>query len=229
MLLGFNFYYGAVKDTEHKWLDYEALCQRLLPKDEIVKIRYFTAAIKATKSDPSLSQRQNTYLKAVGANPLIEIHMGHFRSDNKFLPLARGDWRNSSRPRLRPGRLVNLFQRIVEPRLEYGPLIRVLKIEEKGSDVNLASHLLQDSFKGNCTKALVISNDSDFVEAIRIAMSEGVEVGVVNPHRQSKTSRQLKNVSSFQLQLRHSILESCQLPNPVIDAKGRQIHKPEVW
>lgn len=44
---GFNFYYGAVKGTQYKWLNFEALCQRLLPRDHIVKIRYFTARVTA--------------------------------------------------------------------------------------------------------------------------------------------------------------------------------------
>ncbi len=49
---GFNLYYGAVKDTPYKWLDLEALCRRLLPKDDIVGIRYFTARISARPGDP---------------------------------------------------------------------------------------------------------------------------------------------------------------------------------
>jgi len=44
---GFNFYYGAVKDTPYKWLDFEAFCRLLLPRDNVVKIRYFTARISA--------------------------------------------------------------------------------------------------------------------------------------------------------------------------------------
>ena len=34
---GFNFYYGAVKGASHKWLGYEALCRRLLPRDHRVE------------------------------------------------------------------------------------------------------------------------------------------------------------------------------------------------
>ena len=49
---GFNFYYGAVKGTPYKWLDLEALCRRLLPKDQIVKIRYFTARVASRPEDP---------------------------------------------------------------------------------------------------------------------------------------------------------------------------------
>ena len=75
---GFNFYYGAVKDTPHKWLDFEAFCRLLLPRDSIVKIRYFTARISALPNDPQAPARQDTYLRALRTLPLIEIHYGHF-------------------------------------------------------------------------------------------------------------------------------------------------------
>ena len=32
---GFNFYHGAVKGTQYKWLDFTALCQRMLPRDQL--------------------------------------------------------------------------------------------------------------------------------------------------------------------------------------------------
>ena len=53
---GFNFYYGAVKDTPHKWLDFEAFCRLLLPRDDIVKIRYFTARISALPNDRAFAE-----------------------------------------------------------------------------------------------------------------------------------------------------------------------------
>jgi hypothetical protein len=52
--------------------------------------------------------------------------------------------------------------------------------EEKGSDVNVAAHLLLDVLDGAIDGALVISNDSDLrfpVEQARLH----VPVGVVNP------------------------------------------------
>ena len=42
---GFNLYYGAVKGTPHKWLDLAALCTRLFPRNQINRIRYFTAIV----------------------------------------------------------------------------------------------------------------------------------------------------------------------------------------
>ena len=226
---GMNFFYGAVKGTPHKWLDYEALCRRLIPRDQIARIRYFTSPVMAKRFDPGGPERQHTVLRAIRANPLIEIHLGHFRQDPSWLPIAPGPWSDATRPRIRLGRLVDLLQKRYESKSDRPPTIRVLRTEEKGSDVNLASHLLRDVLKGACTKALVISNDSDLAEPIALTVAEGIKVGVVNPHRRNRMSQHLKKVASFEIQLHHSVLANCHLPNPVIGPRGRQIHKPEGW
>jgi uncharacterized LabA/DUF88 family protein len=227
---GFNFYYSAVKGTTNKWIDFEALSRRLVPRDEIVKIKYFTAPIKGRGgTDPRAHDRQAAFLRAVQTNPLIEVHQGHFRTDPVWLPLAPGPWANATRPRIRPRRWIDGLQARFEPRLGRRPSVLVLKTEEKGSDVNLASHLLHDAFKAICTKALVISNDSDLAAPIAMAVAEGVTVGVVNPDQPRKKSRHLREVASFDLQLRHSILSDCQMGNPVFNHRGRQIHKPREW
>jgi hypothetical protein len=43
----FNLYYGSLRGTPYRWLDLGALCARLLPKDRINRIRYFTATVSA--------------------------------------------------------------------------------------------------------------------------------------------------------------------------------------
>jgi hypothetical protein len=40
-------------------------------------------------------------------------------------------------------------------------MVRYLRLEEKGSDVNVASHLLLDVLSGTIDAAVVVSNDSD--------------------------------------------------------------------
>ena len=58
---GFNLYYG-VRDTRYKCLDLSALCRLVLPRNPIYRIRYFTAGVRATPSDPQKPQRQGTYI-----------------------------------------------------------------------------------------------------------------------------------------------------------------------
>ncbi len=60
----------------------------------------------------------------------------------------------------------------------------VLKTEEEGSDVNLATLLLKDGFQGLYDVAVVISNDSDLVLPIEMVKTElGKPVGVLNRHK----------------------------------------------
>ena len=47
---GFNLYYRALKETVYKWLDLGALFQELLPRNDIIGIKYFTARANCVKS-----------------------------------------------------------------------------------------------------------------------------------------------------------------------------------
>ena len=58
---------------------------------------------------------------------------------------------------------------LVKPQSGGPTLVPVIKTEEKGSDVNLACHLVADAFEKKCTAAFVISNDSDLLEPIRLS------------------------------------------------------------
>ncbi len=52
--------------------------------------------------------------------------------------------------------------------------------EEKGSDVNVAAHLLLDVLQNDVDAAIVISNDSDLRLPL-VKARERVPVGMVNP------------------------------------------------
>lgn len=60
-------------------------------------------------------------------------------------------------------------------------MVKYLHLDEKGSDVNVASHLLSDVLGGEVEAAVVVSNDSDLSYPIRRAR-DLVPVGLVNPH-----------------------------------------------
>ena len=96
-----------------------------------------------------------------------------------------------------------------------------------GSDVNLASMLLADGFRGLSEVAVVISNDSDLVLPIKIVRDElELPVGVVNPR--GRPSRQLREVSSFFKQIRPGLLKQSQFPDTIEDEQGT-ISKPAAW
>jgi NYN domain-containing protein len=103
----------------------------------------------------------------------------------------------------------------------------VLKTEEKGSDVNLASFLLLDAFQNDCDVAIVVSNDADLKAPIAIARDHlGIRVGVLNPHEPSRRSRALQ--PTFFKQLRVGPVAASQFP-PVLRDGRAEIRKPASW
>lgn len=199
---GFNFYYGAVKGTRYKWCDLDALFRMLLPGHEISRIRYFTALVRPRPSDPGVHVRQQAYLRALGTLPHVSIHLGTFRQGVRAMKLAR-------------------------PISGMPVYVDVIRTEEKGSDVNLAAHLLMDCFRGEFDTAVVVSNDTDLVEPIRMVAQEmGCPVGLLNPHR--RPARELINVASFYKQIRQGALAASQFPSTLTDAQGT-LRKPKSW
>lgn len=75
---GFNLYYGSVKGTPYKWLDLRKLCNLIFPNNELHRIRYFTALVKNTGADPTKSQRQQTFIRALETLPGLTVHYGSF-------------------------------------------------------------------------------------------------------------------------------------------------------
>jgi len=203
---GFNLYRRALQGSPYKWLDLVRMSELLLRDFEIVKVRYFTANIKHQPHDPQAPQRQQAYIRALRADPRIEVHLGTFRIDKRDMP--------------------------VHP-LEIDPdglpvTVRVRKTEEKGSDVNLATHLLVDGFRGSADAFVVVSNDSDLAEPMRVLINEFQRiVGLVAPTRQPSNVLLGTGPQIFR-ELREGVLSLAQLPARLDDEHGR-VKKPKSW
>jgi hypothetical protein len=105
--------------------------------------------------------------------------------------------------------------------------VRVIKTEEKGSDVNLATHLLHDAHMGRFEVAVVVSNDSDLLEPIKIVRDQlGKKVGILNSHK--KPSRALLPHIDFIKQIRGGALQASQFPATMSDQHGT-FTKPVMW
>ena len=107
-------------------------------------------------------------------------------------------------------------------------MVKVLKVEEKGSDVNLACHLLLDAFQGNFDVAAVISNDSDLVEPIRIVTQVSRKpVGLLSPV--PNPNPELSRASSFIRRLSFSDLAASQFPSPLPRQGQPDLVRPATW
>jgi hypothetical protein len=198
---GFNLYYGAVRGTPFKWLDIRRLCEVLLPRNDIREVQYFAAIVKDAPWDPLQSTRQQTFIRALETTN-VDVHYGSFLRKVVKMPLANP--------------------------VAGGPrMVEVIKTEEKGSDVNLAALMVAHGFQDRYEAAVVMSNDSDLVQPIKIVQSElGLPVGLLNPH--PKFAYELAQVAAFRKPIRKGVLAACQLPNTLQDARGT-ITKPRQW
>jgi hypothetical protein len=163
---GFNLYYGAAKYTSYKWVNLVDLCVEVLPGLNIHRIRYFTALVKPSAADPHTRQRQELYIRALQTLPSLTVHYGHYLQSTVSMPLA-------------------------SPPLNGPRFAQVIKMEEKGSDVNIATYMLVDAFRKDCEQLVVITNDSDLAEPVRIINKELLmPVGVFNPQTNDTALRQ---------------------------------------
>jgi uncharacterized LabA/DUF88 family protein len=205
----FNLYYGAVKQRPAcKWLNIKALCQRMLrPENEIVRIVYCTARVKPRAGDPGQPVRQNFYLRALATIPCLIIE-GRYKEAVKRLPVAPRE---------------TLFD-------DQGRQVRfasVLRTEEKGSDVNLATHMLIDGFQNLYDVAILISADTDLAEPVRLTrVALRKKVGILAPY--PRLSEHISRHASFWKPIQEADLLASQFPETLTDAQG-PFHRPPEW
>jgi uncharacterized LabA/DUF88 family protein len=210
---GFNLYYRLLeKRPDLKWLNIRALAQHLLnPSNQVVGVKYYTARVSGS-INPGSPSRQQIYLDALQTLPGFSAYFGTFLTSRKFAGLVKP-------PEFRP--------RVSMPQ-PWPDVVYVVKVEEKGSDVNLACHLLLDAFLNNYDVAAVISNDSDLVEPIRIVTQVlRKPVGLLSPV--SNPNPELRRASSFIRRISPSDLAACQFPDPLICMNGVQLRRPASW
>jgi hypothetical protein len=198
---GYNLYYRRLKGTPYKWLDVRRMVELLLPGYAVERVRYFTANVIPDPADPGQGVRQQTYLRALETLPNLTIHYGRFQLNRAWRRLAANPARS----------------------------IEVLDPKEKGSDVNLATFLLWDSFADEYDSAFVVSNDSDLRTPIHVVRHRlGKKVGVGIPGTEGAI-RKSALPADFHRRIRVGVLKGSQLPPVVRDAGGRRLVKPTGW
>jgi len=171
----------------------------MLPRDQINQIKYFTALVAPRPADPDQPNRQHTYLRALRTIPNLTVVLGSFLSHDVMMPLA-------------------------PPASGH---VKVTKTEEKGSDVNLATHLLVDGFNGDYELAVVVSNDSDLLLPKQVVVGQLKKpVGLLNPHKHPSVA--LLPCATFLKQIHAGVLAKSQFPATLTDANG-SFSKPASW
>lgn len=200
----FNFYYGALrkgkKKNGKKWLNIESWLLKIFKPElyDINKIKFFTAKVSGSKDEPQKPIRQQVYFRALKTLPKIEIILGNFTKKNVYINITKD------------------------------VSVRAKVYEEKGTDVNIAAHIVNDGHKGLYDTAIVVCNDSDIADALRIVTNElNLEVILVNPSEGNATVK-LSSFALFVKNVREGQLASSQFPSAMSDAGGA-FQKPSSW
>ncbi|MCY3862374.1 MAG: NYN domain-containing protein [bacterium] len=208
---GLNLYYGGRQlcgrgTSGWRWLDIPKLVERLVARHpvwtakqaSVCRVAYCTAVISG-RPDPHARQRQLTYLTALEADPRVTIEEGTFS-------IRKATGKDTTT----------------------GALRTVTVPEEKGSDVNVASHLLIDLHTDAIDAAVLITNDSDMRLPAQHARLH-VPIGTVNP-RGKPTAQALQGQPNsgsgdhWWYSLTADDFRSCQLPEAIGEHR-----KPAGW
>lgn len=233
---GFNLYYGGRTEcgpgtSGWRWLDVRALVAARLPVAwtgaRVSRAVYCTARVSGI-DDPTSPLDQDRYLRALEISGAVDhIEYGNFVARVRRSPLATEG--RKGRPRIVASQwpvMVKDSARIDVPDARF--VVSHLHREEKGSDVNVATHLLSDIFRSDVDAAVVVSNDSDLKLPIALARDQ-VPVGIVTPSRQRLAGDLMFHPGDgvgghWQANLDAGAFRSHQLPDPV-----GPVAKPAGW
>ncbi|MCL1622611.1 antitoxin Xre/MbcA/ParS toxin-binding domain-containing protein [Ralstonia pseudosolanacearum] len=226
---GYNFYYGCLKGTHHKWLDlYQLFQEHVLPSALIERdgqhfrsellpeaLQFFTATIieSAAKAHDSVSSQARYH------TALRKLHAGRIRLVEGYYSLTK-----ARAPRIdpdHPNRPPNACERVP-----------IWRLEEKQTDVNLALHAYHDAMTGQVDHVVIASNDTDLVPALRMIREHTpVTVGLVIPTRDSErrpNAELAKYAHWVRRHLTEAELAAAQLPRVVPGGKTPTV-KPDSW
>lgn len=226
---GYNFYYGCLKGTCHKWLDlYKLFAAHVLPsalseaggqpvRHDLLPeaIHYFTAKIieSAAKADDSVSSQARYH------TALRKLHDGRIRIVEGYYSVTEV-------------RAPRIDENDRDKRPRNCDRVAIWKLEEKQSDVNLALHAYHDALTNQIDQAVIVSNDTDLVPALRmIRANTPVRIGLVVPTRDRERRPNADLAKHCHWVRKHLTVEelaASQLPRVVPGGKKPTI-KPDSW
>jgi len=207
---GYNLYYGAKRQcgsgaVSWKWFNPRGIAESGLngqlafaasqgwaqmtqawTSATVSRVVYCTARVDASQN-LSAHTDQDIYLKGLVASSAVDhIEYGNYVARTKVAPLAVKAPRSQANSGNSAPRIVTSDWPVMVkdqhgndvPNATF--MVSYLHNEEKGSDVNVASHLLIDIFDQQIDGAVVVSNDSDLKFPIAEARRR-IPVGVLNP------------------------------------------------
>lgn len=256
---GFNIYYGGRKQfgagvSGWKWYSPRLLAENTLQEAlahfsqdpsspipsiwaqaSIDRVVFCSARIAPDRSQKSADE-QNLYLQAIqDGNHLDHLELGRYVARLKSAPLAVAAQASKAPQVVRSGPPVKILDSFGEKVDEGIFLVSYFHSEEKGSDVNLATHLISDALAGKVDAAIVISNDTDLQLPLELA-GRHIPIGLVSPFYKNVAGglRQVTGSSQehWHYYLSKPIFLKSQMPDRVtkkVPATQPYIEKPRDW
>ena len=207
---GYNLYCGLLKGSSAKWLDLLALAKALLnDTHEIIEVRYYTSIVKPSPYDAAAVERQNVYLQALTTQEVVKVILGFYSKHTALMAPQR--------------------KRCAVCEESKDGYVRVMKLEEKRSDVNLAIDAVADAALDRADSIVLITGDSDQTGTIeKIRRQFNKPVIVFDPHE--KESQHLKRAATFYKNIPRDLPAKCQLPDSIpVGTHGNFIRRPAAW
>jgi uncharacterized LabA/DUF88 family protein len=189
------------------WLDIQRLAEYVIRDADLVAVKYFTARIKGNYQK---QLRQNAFLNAIQTYcPKLQIFEGRYLLRRVFCSQCRQNHEQFVCPICQN---VNVYP------------------EEKKSDVNIATQMMQDAYGNRFDIAYLVSSDSDFVPPVKAVcnMTPPKIVAVAFPPGQGM-SKELREAASFSFFIPPSGIKQSWLPDTVTKPDGACIVIPEEW
>lgn len=147
---GFNYYHKLKEYQEHfnkcvKWLNYKSLILSWLTEEDdkdSIEIYYFTAIAQWRGCETV--KRQKTYIEALKKTGIIPVY---------------GEFKEKKIHRCKENEKCTNCNCCVDNK-------KLIRHEEKNSDVNLAIMLIEKTLKNDYDKCFILSADNDFASAI---------------------------------------------------------------
>jgi uncharacterized LabA/DUF88 family protein len=174
------------------------MAQMLLPNERVAYVGYFTALIDPNTRLSPKADRQRAYLRALQSVPEIVVIEGSFRwVHHNGVPNEDGSGRRS------------IFWHW----------------EEKGSDVNIAMHMIRDACQRRYSKMMLISNDSDLVGPVTMVVKE-LNIPVIQCSPDINTNKAFMKATDQRIILQTKRLGACRFPEVVVLPDGGTIRRP---
>lgn len=205
---GFNLYFGLRESGLRRcyWLNLQALAESLLrPGQVLVATKYFTARIAGGYTGDSADRERTLDRKRKRQSDFLEAlnTLDEFEMfEGHFL-----------------GKNVRCRSCQASWRTH----------EEKMTDVQIATELLDDAYDDRFDAALILSADSDLVPPMRSIRRRLPRKRIVVCFPPGRSSVQLKKAAHASLTISENQLDAAQFPDEVTKPDGYVLRRPAHW